>query len=273
MSDGDELVTYRTDGDISIISLNRPEKRNAINSQLSSELLGHLATAEADHDISVIVLRGEGKSFCSGHDISRRDPEQAKWRRHAIRQHKNLSAGLKLATAIWDLPKPVVASVQGHALGVGCILTMLCDLTIAAEDALFGEPEIRYAVPATAMMMPWLIGLKRARELLYMGDTFDAVEARELGIVNRVVPPEELEEATMKYARRLAKIGPESLSRAKIAVNRIMELQGIRNGWNASVDVIAPLYATETPVDTAFRDKVSEIGLGAALRWRASDFE
>jgi enoyl-CoA hydratase len=273
MSDGGELVKYRSEGDIAIISLNRPEKRNAINAQLSSELLRHLDTAEADDEISVIVLRGEGRSFCAGHDISRSDPERAKWRRHAIRQHQYLSAGLKLATKIWELPKPLVASVQGHALGVGCILTMLCDLTIAAEDAQFGEPEIRFAAPATAMMMPWLIGLKRARELIYMGDMVDALEARELGIVNRVVPPEELEAATMKYARRLAKIGPESLSRAKIAINRIMELQGIRNGWNASVDVIAPLYATETPVDTAFRDQVSEIGLGPALKWRASDFE
>ncbi len=273
MSDGDELVKYRTEGDIAIISLDRPEKRNAINARLRSDLLRHLATAEADDEISVIVLRGEGKSFCAGHDISRSDPEREKWRRHAIRQHKQLSAGLRLATTIWELPKPVVASVQGHALGVGCILTMLCDLTIAAEDALFGEPEVRFAAPATAMMLPWLIGAKRARELIYMGDTIDATEARELGIVNRVVPPGELEEATLKYARRLAKIGPETLSRAKIAVNRMMELQGIRNGWNASVDVIAPLYATETPVDAAFRVKVSEVGLGAALKWRASDFE
>jgi enoyl-CoA hydratase/carnithine racemase len=273
MSEGGELVTYRTADEIAVISLNRPEKRNAINAQLSSDLQRHLAAADADDGVSVIVLRGEGKSFCAGHDISRSDPEREKWRRHAIRQHKQLSAGLKLATAIWDLPKPVVASVQGHALGVGCILTMLCDLTIAAENALFGEPEIRFAAPATAMMMPWLIGAKRARELIYMGDMIDAAEARELGIVNRVVPTEELEQATMKYARRLAKIGPETLSCAKVAINRVMEIQGIRNGWNSSVDIIAPLYATETPVDTAFREKVSEIGLGPALKWRASDFE
>lgn len=272
MTDSGELVIYRKEDDIAVISLNRPEKRNAINAQLNADLLRHLATADQDDDVSVIILRGEGKSFCAGHDISRSDPEREKWRHHAIRQHKQLSAGLRLATAIWELPKPVVASVQGHALGVGCILTMLCDLTIAAENALFGEPEIRFAAPATAMMMPWLIGVKRARELIYMGDMIDAVEARELGIVNRVVPPEELEDATLKYARRLARIGPESLSRAKIAINRTMELQGIRNGWNSTVDIIAPLYATETAVDTAFREKVSELGLSAALKWRAGHF-
>ena len=109
-------------------------------------------------------------------------------------------------------------------------MTMLCDLTIAAEDALFGEPEIRFAGPATAMMMPWVIGLKRARELIYMGDMIGAAEAKEIGMVNRVVPADQLEGATLKYARRLALIGPEALFCARTAINRILEAQGIRHG-------------------------------------------
>ena len=202
MTETDQVLTYRKDGDIAVISMNRPEKRNALNRALSRALLEALETADQDRDVTVIVLRGEGKSFCAGHDVERNDPEREKDRHHAIHTHQRLSRGLRLATAIWELHTPIIASVRGHALGEGCVMTMLCDLTIAAEDALFGEPEIRFAGPATAMMMPWVIGLKRARELIYMGDMIGAAEAREIGMVNRVVPTDQLEEATLKYARR-----------------------------------------------------------------------
>lgn len=273
MTDEQQVVTYRTDGDIAIISLNRPEKRNAVNRALSQALMACLERANQDPDITVMILRGEGKSFCAGHDIERNNPEREKYRHHAIRTHHSLSNGLRLATAIWELHKPIIASVQGHALGEGCVISMLCDLTIAAEGALFGEPEIRFAGPATAMMMPWVVGLKRARELIYMGDMIDAAEAREIGIVNRVVPAADLEQETLKYARRLAMIGPEALFCARTTINRILEAQGIRQGFASSVDLIAPTYATETAVHRAFQEKVSELGLAGALKWRAAQFE
>ena len=152
-------------------------------------------------------------------------------------------------------------------------MTMLCDLTIAAEDAFFGEPEIRFAGPATAMMMPWVIGLKRARELIYMGDMIGAAEAREIGMVNRVVPADQLEEATLKYARRLALIGPEALFCARTSINRILEAQGIRMAFNSSVDLIAPTYATESQVHRDFQAKVDELGLAGAFKWRRDQFK
>lgn len=272
MTDADEVLTCRKDGDIAVLSLNRPEKRNAINRALSQALLEALETADQDPGVTVMVLRGEGRSFCAGHDVERSDPEREKDRHHAIRTHHRLSRGLRLATAIWDLHKPIIASVRGHALGEGCVLTMLCDLTIAADDALFGEPEIRFAGPATAMMMPWVIGLKRARELIYMGDMIGAAEAREMGMVNRVVPVDQLEEATLKYARRLALIGPEALFCARTAINRILEAQGIRMAFNSSVDLIAPTYATESQVHRDFQAKVAELGLAGAFQWRRDQF-
>lgn len=273
MMDSDEAVTYRTDGDIAIISLNRPEKRNAVNRALSQGLMACLEKANQDYDITVIILRGEGQSFCAGHDVERNNPEREKYRHNGIRTHHSLSNGMRLATAIWELHKPIIASVQGHALGEGCVMSMLCDLTIAAEGALFGEPEIRFSGPATAMMMPWVVGLKRARELIYMGDMIDAAEAREIGIVNRVVPADELEEATLKYARRLAKIGPEALFCARTTINRILEAQGIRQAFNSTVDLIAPTYATETQVHRDFQAKVEEVGLAGAFKWRRDEFK
>jgi enoyl-CoA hydratase/carnithine racemase len=268
-----DLVTLERDGHVGTITLNRPDKRNAINDPLKLALFARLAEARADAEIHVIVLRGAGKSFCAGFDLSGGDPEAERRRRDVVAFHERSIDNLRLLTDIWELPKPVIASVRGHALGVGCILSMICDLTIAARETVFGEPEIRYGSPATAGLMPWLIGMKRARELIYMGDLLTAEEAREAGIVNRVVDDQALEAETRRYARRLALIGPEALSRAKIAINRSMEMRGIRNAINAAVDVIAPLYTAETPVMREFRAKVAEDGLGAALKWRAAQFD
>ncbi len=268
----DDLVTLERDETIGLITLNRPEKRNAINDGLKHALLERLEQARTDRDIHVIVLRGAGKSFCAGFDLASDDPDRESRRRDVVAFHERSLDNLKLLTGIWDLPKPVVASVQGHALGEGCIISMVCDLTIAAENAVFGEPEIRYGSPATAGLMPWLVGMKRARELIYMGDLLDASEAKDVGIVNRVVPTDALEAETLRYAKRLALIGPEALSRAKIAVNRSLEMRGFRNGLNAAVDVIAPLYTAETPVMRQFRENVDEIGLGPALKRRGGQF-
>lgn len=268
----DDIVTLERDETIGLVTLNRPEKRNAINDRLKHALLARLDEARADPEIHVIVLRGAGKSFCAGFDLSGDDPERESRRRNVVAFHERSLDNLKLLTSIWDLPKPVVASVQGHALGEGCIISMICDLTIAAENAVFGEPEIRYGSPATAGLMPWLVGPKRARELIYMGDLLDAHEAKDVGMINRVVPTESLEAETLRYAKRLALIGPEALSRAKIAVNRSLEMRGFRNGLNAAVDVIAPLYTAETAVMREFREKVDEIGLSSALKWRGEQF-
>ena len=168
----------------------------------------------------------------------------------------------------WTLKKPVIASVQGHALGGGCELAMFCDLTIAAEDALFGEPEVLFSQVGPAVLMPFIVGHKRARELIYFGDKIDAKRAHEIGMVNRIVPPAELAAATMKYARRLALIAPEALAAAKLAVNRGLDAAGFRNALNDGLDVLAPLYAAETEVGKQFDAIRAKDGLKAALAWR-----
>jgi enoyl-CoA hydratase/carnithine racemase len=168
------------------------------------------------------------------------------------------------------MKKPVIASVQGHCLGGGCELAMMCDLTIAADDALFGEPEIRFSNVGPALIMPFVIGLKRARELLYLGDPIDAHTALRYGMVNRVVPRAELEVATLKFAHRLALISPEALAGTKLAINRGADAAGFRNAIRAGLDVLAPLYAARTEVGMKFDEIREKEGLGAALRWRAA---
>lgn len=268
----EDPVLLTRDGNVGILTLNRPDKRNAINDPLRDRLYERLEEIRRDPEIYAVLLRGAGRSFCAGFDLSGDDPDREARRKNVVAFHERCLDNLRILTGIWDLPKPVVAAVQGHALGAGCIVAMICDLTVAAENAVFGEPEIRYGSPATAGLMPWLVGAKRARELIYMGDTMSAEEAREAGIVNRVFATDALETESMKYARRLALIGPEALSRAKLAVNRSMEMRGFRNAITAAVDVIAPLYTADTPVMQAFRGKVEEVGLSQALKWRGAQF-
>jgi enoyl-CoA hydratase len=265
------LVTYAIDGRVGIVALNRPEKLNAINADLKAALVERFHEADDDPATSVVVLRGEGRSFCAGYDIAP-SPARAKRRHNALAWHESLTDDVALEMTPWDMKKPVIASVQGHCLGGGCELAMMCDLTIAAADALFGEPEIRFSNVGPALVMPFVIGLKRARELLYLGDTIDAPTALEYGMVNRVVPGAELRAATLKFAHRLALVSPEALAATKLAINRGADAAGFRNAIRAGLDVLAPLYAARTEVGMKFDEIREQEGLGAALRWRAAQF-
>jgi enoyl-CoA hydratase len=166
----------------------------------------------------------------------------------------------------------VIASTQGHVLGGGCELAMMCDLTITADDAKFGEPEVRFSHLGPLMVMPWFVGLKRARELLFFGDMIDAKTALDFGMVNRVVPAAELRAATLRYAKRLALISPETLRAGKRAINRGAEIAGFRAAIEAGVDSLVTLYATQTEVGREFGRRVQVDGLKAALDWRRGQF-
>src|SRR5213080_4728508 len=265
------VVTYEADGRVGIVTLNRPDKLNAISVELKTALIERLQEADRDPATSVVVLRAEGRSFCAGYDISP-NPARAARKGNALAWHASLTDDATLELTPWNMKKPVIASVQGHCLGGGCELAMVCDLTIAAEDALFGEPEIRFSNVGPVMVMPWIIGLKRARELLYLGDPIDARTALAYGMVNRVVPRAELKSATLKVARRVALMSPEALAATKLAINRGAEAAGFRNAINAGVDVLAALYAARTEVGVKFDEIREKEGLGAALRWRAAQF-
>jgi enoyl-CoA hydratase len=269
-----DTVLYAADGKVGLVTLNRPDKLNALTMDMRLALEQALRRADEDAATSVIVLKGEGRSFCVGFDVGGgHDPAAQAWRKDAQKYHERLSISMRCLMTPWTLRKPVIASVQGHALGGGCELAMFCDLTIAADDAVFGEPEILFSQVGPAVLMPFIVGPRRARELIYFGDKIGAARALELGMINRVVPSAELAAATMKYARRLALIAPEALVAAKLAVNRGMEAAGLRDALNAGLDVLAPLYATTTEVGRQFDEIRAKQGLKAALKWRLAQFE
>ena len=174
---------------------------------------------------------------------------------------------------IFDHPKPVIAQVHGYCLAGGCDLMMMCDLAVAAEDAVFGEPEIRFGSGVVTMVMPWLIGARRAKELLLTGeDRIGADEALRIGLVNRVVPRERLEEETLALAKKITVMDPVALSLTKRSINRSLEVAGFREALAANVDLDAIIEAAEVPERKEFNRIREEQGLKAAIRWRDERF-
>jgi enoyl-CoA hydratase/carnithine racemase len=269
----DPLVLYDVADKVGIITLNRPDKLNAISRELQLALTETFGRADADAATSVVLLRANGRSFCAGYDIGAQGPGADDWRRDPTTAHAHLQPQLEFEMTPWLMTKPVIASVQGHVLGGGCELAMLCDLTIAADTATFGEPEVRFSAVGPAIVMPMIIGYKRARELLYFGDQIDARTARDLGMINRIVPLAELSKASLDYAKRLSLISPEALYATKRAVNRVADAAGFRTALDAGLDVVGPLYATKTELGARFRAIATTEGVPAAVRWRSKQFE
>ncbi len=268
-----EVVLYETDGKVGLVTLNRPDKLNAISPELREALTATLARADEDATTSVVVLRAEGRSFCAGFDLGGGGANKDDWRYDPLKWHPYLKMCLDFEMTPWFMRKPVVASVQGYALGGGCELTLFCDMTIAADNAKFGEPETRLSSAGPGLILPWLIGYKKARELLYMGDMVSAQEALDLGMINRVVPTAELKDKTLAFAHRLALIAPEALAQTKLAINRGANAAGFRNAMQACLDTLAPLYAARTEMRTKMQEMTKEKGFGAALKWRNAQFE
>jgi enoyl-CoA hydratase len=267
------LVLYAVDESVSVVTLNRPGKLNAVNEALREQAVATLRNADMDDTTSVVLLRAAGRSFCVGYDIVDKNPIMDGQRQDSLKWREYLGECLAFEMMPWRMKKPVIASVQGYAVGGGCELAMYCDLTIAADNAQFGEPEIRFSTAGPGFVLPWIIGMKKARELLYMGDHIDAVTALSLGMVNKVVPVAELEAQALKYAKRLTLISPEALYGTKLAVNRGADASGFSAAMNAGVDVISPLYAAQTAFGAKFQAIKRDQGLGAALKWRGGQFD
>ena len=269
----DPTVLYDVDDKVAIITLNRPDKLNAISAELQDQLLDAFGRADDDPMTSVVLLRAAGRSFCAGYDIGAKEPGKDDWRSDPTKAHEHLKVQLDFEMTPWMMRKPVIAAVQGHVMGGGCELVMLCDLTIAADNAVFGEPEVRFSSVGPAIVMPAIVGYKKARELLYFGDTIDAPTALSLGMVNRITPLGELDTASRRWAKRLSLISPEALYAAKRAINRTADAGGFRTALYAGLDVVGPLYATNTEFGVKFRNIVAAEGVPAAVRWRAAQFK
>ncbi len=268
-----ETILYKAENGIATITLNRPRVKNAINFAMMEELPAALRRAEADRDVNVVVLTHNGPDWGAGYDLKQDWRQKYGGDEGVLGARNMLRACVAFEYGPWDCEKPVIAMVRGYCLAGSCELAMMCCVTFASDSAQFGEPEIRFSTAPPMLVMPWTIGLKKSRELLYTGDTIDAEEALRLGMVNRVYPEAELEAETYRYARRCAAISQEALKTTKAAINRGAEAAGFRQAMAIGMDMGAMLDSTPTEVYETFKAITAKDGLGAALRWRESQFE
>jgi enoyl-CoA hydratase len=247
------------------LTLNRPAKLNAISTGLRAALTEAIAAAVADARVRVIVIAGAGRAFCSGYDLAETQPDSA-WGWRGV-----LAEDVDATLAIWRCPKPVIAQVHGYALAGGLELAMACDLIVATDDAKLGEPEIRFGSAPVTLLMPYLIGQKKTRELLMTGDLIDGAEAHRIGLVNRVVAPERLADEVDALADRLARVPPDVMAPTKLMLNRAMEAAGFMEAVEAGLDLQSMINMSETQRE--FDAVVRRDGLKAALAWRDQRYD
>jgi enoyl-CoA hydratase len=221
----DDVLYEKREG-WALVTLNRPVVLNALNWSIMRRLMWALEQAETDDDVKAIVLTGAGRAFSSGGDIQSTPPTDG----------LTSPSGVEINMKIWRMAKPVIAAVRGYAVGQGHHLAGMCDITIAADDAVFGELQIRHGFGPPILVSPYLVGLKQAKEMLMLGERINAQEALRLGLVNRVVPGQELLAAAEEMAKKLAALPQNTVRLNKALVNRAFEIGGFREALDYRSD-------------------------------------
>ncbi len=270
MADDNELVLIDEPAPhVRRLTMNRPEKRNALFHPLRGAILDALRDGDQDADVRVMIIRGAGPSFSAGYDIGGGNEGhempfytpggEGQWPRHVTEGWMG----------IWDLAKPVIAQVHGYCLAGGSELATCCDLVYVADDAQMGYPAVRFGVP-DMHFHAWFLGMRRAMEMMLTGDSISGVEAAAEGWANEAVPAERLESVVLEVATRIAAIHPELTQLNKRLVHRQMEHMGLRTGIRAGTELCA--LGTHTRAMRDFLRNVDEVGLTDALSERDRAF-
>ena len=272
-----------TDDRVGIITLNRPEKLNALSQELLYDFDAALHDMEADHTIRVIVGKGAGRAFSAGYDLT---PAQKTGADAVVRRHRGgddkgrrllmgIRTGMQQITDIhmyfWNMAKVTIAQVHGYAVAGGCEMAMMADLVVAADDAQLGHPGLRgLGTSRTGVIWPLVIGMRKAKELYYTGENVTGTEAEEIGMINYAWPKEELEDRTLAFADRLANMSADHLAILKVNMNRFYENMGSYSSVRSSTDLDAAGQFTEFSYD--WQEKMRDEGLKDALQWRDGPF-
>jgi len=275
-----EGILYEEDGGKVRITLNRPDKLNAMTPKLQRELADALWRADATAGVHVIILKAAGRSFSAGYDISmtyREDESHAPGAngRRGWREFDDdvwyLERDQRLRNTILDLHKPVIAQVHGYCLAGGTDLALLCDLVVAAEDAVFGFPPVRNQGSPVNHMWTYLVGPQWAKYFLLTGDQVSGTEAARIGLVLKAVPFDQLESIVEALADRMCRIDPGVLAANKRIVNIALELMGARTIQRMSAEMDS--RARQAPGVKEFYRIAAEKGMKAALEWRDGAYE
>jgi enoyl-CoA hydratase len=233
-----EPVVYGVDGHVATITMNRPEVANAQDTALIDGIDRFLDVADADDEVRVVILAGAGKHFSAGHDLkalagggepddwtAMRDTPEGKFRHEQVMYYERCKR-------LYAFRKPTIARVQGAVVAAGLMLACMCDLIVAADDAVFSNPVLRMTGAGVELLVePWELGIRKAKEFLWTGEKIDAQEAWRLGLVNRVVPSAELVERTRELAERVALVPPTTAQVVKDTINNSATLMGKEESW------------------------------------------
>lgn len=264
------LLVDRPEKGIALVTLNRPKRANAMSQHMLKEL-DHLCSAiRIDGDLRVVVVTGSGAAFSSGFDLK----DQADLQPQGVAQWEPLlEADFKGIMSFWELPQATIAAVNGPALAGGFELMLACDLAVSSSEAVFGEPELKFGAGIVSMLLPWFVGPKTAKGIIFTGeDKIPAAEAHRLGFVNEVVAPDRVAARAMEIARVLARMDPMVLRRTKAAVNRSYEIMGMKAALRAALDADLIIEGEGSQLKREFLKVVRDEGLGRALAWRERKF-
>lgn len=252
-----EDVVYQKQDGYAIIRINRPVVLNAMNKNVQRLLMSALEDAESDDSVGAIMLTGTGRAFSAGGDMYS----------HLYPDDDPAPGGIDVQMKIWSSIKPVVAVVKGYALGQGCELAAICDITIASEDARFGEIQIRQGSPPPVLITPFVVGIKHAKELLLLGDQIDANEALRMGLINKIISSDQdLEEYAISVIAKLVNLPRSTVSLNKTLINRTYELAGFRDAiaYRDDENIGIMLDATDDDEETKEKRRLlREEGWGA----------
>ncbi len=261
---GNGRVLTAREGAVAVITLDRPDKLNAITPQMTAALGRALDDIEDDDGVRAIVIEGAGRAFSAGFDL-----EAGEWDSlESIR--REMETDFDMILRFWNCPKPTVAALHGYCLGGALELALACDLAVAAQDTRLGEPEVRFGSGIVALLLPWITGPKQAKELLLTGnDRITAQRALEMGLVNRVVPEGQHRAAALELAREVAANDAAAVQLTKLAINRSYEVMGLRQALAQALELGIAAEASETEDSRTFNQILAKQGAKAALAWRA----
>ena len=271
-----ENILYEKKDRIARVTLNRPEKMNALSHALLEEYADALTEAERDEEIGVVIVKGAGRAFSAGYDVGggRRSYGDSAPSTPSITPFLDDRASLQFLddkiTTAWNLVKPVIAQVHGYCIAGGNDIAGQCDIIIAAENAVFGHPQIRRLGLTWMHMFPYKCGAQWSKMLMFTGDSISGKEAEQIGVVAKAVPEEKLEEEVSKLAERIALVDPTLLAMNKLTINRVFEEMGMRNAFNAANTLDTVAHTAKAMQD--FLKISREEGLKAALEANEGPF-
>ena len=264
MADNHDEVLVERDGGIAWVTLNRPDKLNAMNTALLHRLGEVIDELGADDRVRVLIVRGAGRAFSAGYDLNRDESEIAE-ERTPVQDYDRILNHIKLFERLWDLPKPVIAAVHGYCLAGATQLCIFCDITVVAENAKVGWPSIPVGGGLISPMWSFLVGPKRAKQMSFVaGSQMSGTTASEWGWANYAVPEEELWANVTSLAKEISKVPLEILRMKKYAINRVAEIQGFRSAMSMGAETDALLHFS--PAVTELSDLIRTQGLKGAIK-------